>query len=161
MVGPNVHTALALSTGVDGRALWAPVRGLVFLSDEIFLGSPRYFSRHQSTALGDGSGIFAISHQICDIPGTAKVGTGNNTKKTGTAEKSTAVLHYRRTKYRQICGIPGTAKVGTGKKRENREPPKKVPPYCNTAEKSTAQLCVPPKRPANTGYRPKRPHFYL
>ena len=60
-------------------------------------------------------------------------------EKPGTAEKNAAVLYYRRKRYRQIFDIPETAKVGTAKKPKNREPPKKVLPYCNTAPSESAE----------------------
>ena len=75
-------------------------------------------------------------------------------KKPGTAEQSTAVLYYRRKKYREICDIPGTAKVGTVKKQENREPSKKVRRYCNTAPSETAKQNGTEVNPVLTGHRP-------
>ena len=55
---------------------------------------------------------------------------------------------------RQICDNREPPKSAPPRNK-SREPLENVPPYCNTVEKSSAQHCVPPKRPANAGYRPK------
>ena len=78
----------------------------------------------ENTALGDGPGFLAISRQICDISGTAEIGTAKK-QKPGTTEINIDVLYYRRRRFRRILDIlPRTAKIGTALKRKTENRPK-------------------------------------